>query len=295
MLRPRRQEDFELFPLGAVKQHLHVLLGQILEGRIEAESVVCGETIQNPAAPTIAAVAHRGRDKRSLVQGSLRIGHQQRRMHPHRRADAGARWACARGVVERELGLVHLAGDKPMPGAAETVVKLLVLAAELLRLHDVKAEQPVAEFQSVLQRSDDLLVDSGADDERIDHGFDRMRLFFIEFDMVPQVARLAVDPRPPVAVDANLLEQILVILAVNLVDRRPHLDLRALWAGTADVPSSDAGCESRAPRRTTGSAASPSWRTACAGSRRCRSSCRPSSGDWSRRFFDRWTRPATNR
>ena len=45
--------------------------------------------------------------------------------------------------------------------------------------------------------------------------------------MVAQVARLAVDPRPPVAVDANLLEEVLVILAVNLVDRRPHLDLRA--------------------------------------------------------------------
>ena len=208
-----------------------MLLGQILERRIEAESVVCGEAVQKPAAPAIAAVAQRGRDERSLVQGSLRIGHEQRRMHPHRRADARARWAGARRVVERELGLVHLAGDKPMPGAAETVVKLLVLAAKLLRLHDVKAEQAVSEFQSVLQRSDDLLIDSGADDERIDHGFDRMSLVFIEFDMVPQVARLAVDPRPPVAVDADLLEQVLVILAVNLVDRRPHLDLGAFRQG----------------------------------------------------------------
>ena len=36
-LRLRRQQDLELLPLGAVEEHLHVLLGQILEGRIEAE------------------------------------------------------------------------------------------------------------------------------------------------------------------------------------------------------------------------------------------------------------------
>ena len=51
LLRPRRQHDFELFSLGAVEQHLHVLLGQILEGRIEAESVVCGETIAEAGRP----------------------------------------------------------------------------------------------------------------------------------------------------------------------------------------------------------------------------------------------------
>ena len=108
-------------------------------------------------------------------------------MHPHRRADARARGASARRVVEGELGLVHLAGDKSMPRAAEPVVKLLVLLAELLRLHDVKAEQAVAQFQSVFERSDDLMVDSRADDERIDHGFDRVLLLFIEVDMVAQV------------------------------------------------------------------------------------------------------------
>jgi len=75
------------------------------------------------APPTIAAVAQRGRDKRSLVQGSLRIGDQQRRMYPHRRDNNGARGACARWVIERELGLVHLTGDQSMPGAAEQVIE----------------------------------------------------------------------------------------------------------------------------------------------------------------------------
>ena len=157
-----------------------------MKGRIEAESVVGREAVEHPAAPTVGAVAERGVDKRPLVQGSLRIGHEQRRMHAHRRADAGARRAGARGIVERELERLHLAGDEPMPGAAEAVVELLVRGAELLRLHDVKAEQPVAELQPVLQRRDDLLVDAGADDERIDHGFDRMRLVFIELDVLPR-------------------------------------------------------------------------------------------------------------
>ena len=148
-------------------------------------------------------------------------------MDAHGRAEAGTGRAGAGGVVERELERLHLAGDQPVPGTAEAVVKPLVRGAELLRPHDVKAEQPVAEVQPVLQRGDDLLVDAGADDERIDHRLDRVLLVLVELDMAPQVARLAVDPRPAVAVDANLLEQVLVILAVNLVDRRPHLDLGA--------------------------------------------------------------------
>ncbi len=116
-------------------------------------------------------------------------------MHAHRRADAGARGACARRVVERELGLMHLAGDQSMLGAAETVVKLLVRAAGLLRLHDVKTQQAVSQFQPVLQRRHDLMIDSRPNDERIDHGFNRVLLLFVEFDMVTQIARLSVDSR----------------------------------------------------------------------------------------------------
>src|SRR5580698_10482499 len=112
-------------------------------------------------------------------------------MDAHRRADACARGACARGIVERELGLMHFACDESMPHAAETVVKLFVLLPKLFRLHDMKTEQAIAQFQSMLERSDDLLIDSRADDERINHGFDRMLLFFIEFDMLPEIARLA--------------------------------------------------------------------------------------------------------
>src|SRR5262245_56157778 len=97
------------------------------------------EAAKHPSAPTIGAVAERGVDKCPLVQGAFRIGYEQRRMHAHRRADARAGRACARGIVEGELERLHLAGDEPMPGAAETIVKLLVRAAELLRFDDVKA------------------------------------------------------------------------------------------------------------------------------------------------------------
>ena len=44
--RPRRQSDFELLPLGAVEEHLDVSLGQILERCVEAESVMCGEAVE---------------------------------------------------------------------------------------------------------------------------------------------------------------------------------------------------------------------------------------------------------
>jgi hypothetical protein len=86
-------------------------------------------------------------------------------MYAHRGADAGAGRAGARGVVERELERLHLARDEPVLGAAEAVVELLVGRAELLRLHDVEAEEAVAELEPVLERRDDLSVDVGADDK----------------------------------------------------------------------------------------------------------------------------------
>ena len=147
-------------------------------------------------------------------------------MHPHGGADAGTGWARARRVVEGELECLHFASDEPMSRAAEAVVKPLVLVAQLLRLGDVKAEQPVAELQSVLQRRDHLLIDAGTDDKSIDHGFDHVLAVFIEVDVLAQVAWLAVDPRPPIAVDPDEFEEVFVILAVNLVNRRPYLDLR---------------------------------------------------------------------
>ena len=80
----------------------------------------------------------------------------------------------------------------------------------------------------MLQRRDDLPVDPGADDKRIDDGFDRVRFVLVEFEVIAQILWLPVDAGPAIAVDANLLEQVLVVLAVNLVDRRPHFDFRSL-------------------------------------------------------------------
>src|SRR5262249_16192073 len=78
----------------------------------------------------------------------------------------------------------------------DAAVPLLWRPAQLFRLADVKAEQPAPGLQSVFQRRAPLPVDAGADDERIDHGLDRMLPIFVEVDMLSQVARLAVDPRP---------------------------------------------------------------------------------------------------
>jgi hypothetical protein len=148
-------------------------------------------------------------------------------MHPHRRSDARTGRAGAGRVVERELGRVHLAGDQVMPRAAEAGIELLVLGAGLFRFRDVKAEQAVAEFQSVFERRHDLMVDSRADVKRVDHRFDRVSPIFVQFDMVAQVVRLAVNPRSPIAVHANLIEQILKIFAVDLKHWRPHFHFRA--------------------------------------------------------------------
>ena len=62
---------------GIIKEHLHVLFGQILEGGVEAEPVVRGEAIEQPASPAIGTVAHGGLHERSVVQRALRVGHEQ--------------------------------------------------------------------------------------------------------------------------------------------------------------------------------------------------------------------------
>jgi hypothetical protein len=54
-----------------------------------------------------------------------------------------------------------------------------------------------------------------------------VRPIFVELDVLAEVARLAVDPRAAVTVHSDQLEQKLVVLTVNFVDRRPHFDLGA--------------------------------------------------------------------
>src|SRR5215831_13252014 len=77
------QYHFELLSLGAVEEDLHVLFGQVLEGRIEAKTVMGSEAVKQAAAPAIGAVAERGSDESPFVKGALRIGDEQRRMHAH--------------------------------------------------------------------------------------------------------------------------------------------------------------------------------------------------------------------
>ena len=45
--------------------------------------------------------------------------------------------------------MVHFTGDDPMSRATEALVKLFVFAAKLLRLHDIKAEQAIAQLQAI--------------------------------------------------------------------------------------------------------------------------------------------------
>ena len=153
-----------------------------------------GQAVQNPSAPTLAAVAERRLDEGSVIERTTRIGNQQGGMHAHGRSDAGAGGAGTGRIVERELSLMHVAGDQTVLCAAETVVELLrSLGLRPLRFDDVKAQQSIAELQSVLQRSDDLLIDARADHERVDDGFDGCCFVFVEVDVVAQIARLAVD------------------------------------------------------------------------------------------------------
>ena len=69
-----------------------------------------------------------------------------------------------------------------------------------------------------------MLVDAFLNDKLIDDRIDDVVLVFIEFDLVAQIAFLAIDPRVPVSVHTNLFEQIFVVFAENFRDRCSHFD-----------------------------------------------------------------------
>lgn len=78
----------------------------------------------------------------------------------------------------------------------------------------------------MLKRRDDLFINVRLDDKTIDDRFKRMVFFFVDFQVVSQVAEFSVDSGSAVTIDANLFEKILVVLTVYFVDRRMHFDLR---------------------------------------------------------------------
>src|SRR5688572_4664228 len=147
ILGARRHEHFELLPLGAVEQDVHVLLSQVFEGRVQTEAAMRGETVKLPPSPAIGVVAHCGIDERSLVETTLWIGHEKRRMHAHGRPDSRAGWASTGRIVEGELDLLHLACHQAMAVASKAVVELLQGRVTRLSPEDVKAKQTVAEFE----------------------------------------------------------------------------------------------------------------------------------------------------
>jgi hypothetical protein len=82
----------------------------------------------------------------------------------------------------------------PDDGAcSQTFVEPLHYGVVRFSSDDVKAEQAIAKLESMLQRSDDLLIDSRSDHERVDDRFNRVLLIFTQFNVLAKVARLAVD------------------------------------------------------------------------------------------------------
>ena len=104
------------------------------------------------------------------------------------------------------------------------------------RLADVgeneETQEPFAnDFEAVREGCHDLFVEALADDKAIHDHFDPVVFVFIEFDFLAQVVDRFVDPHPAVALGADVVEQVGVILAIDLEYRCANFNLRAIGQG----------------------------------------------------------------
>ena len=149
------------------------------------------------------------------------------------RADAAAGAASALRVIEHEEVRHDVAVDERMPCAAEGLREARRLAG-VRAAHDGGRQQRVADAQGVFDAGLELLLDARHEDEPIHHGRELgiarqgVRHVFGEVDPHGRLATPGVDVDVAAAELADLVEDELGILAVDLEDRRAQFDLGPL-------------------------------------------------------------------
>ena len=238
-LRVRRREHRDPLRLDAVEQGVARLLGQPVPGRIEREVQRCRQAEHHPAVPGVGVVLERLAHETAAQDAALRIRDQQFRVRDLVDAEPAARPARALGVVELEELGADVSVDEALRRAAVGAVEAFGLALRRA-LRDVELHQPVANEQGARNAGLDGLLVLPPDDEAIDDGVDAggvdggsvtvvalTVIGRIALDVVGDVEQRAVDDQPAAALLPHLGEDEIQILAVDLEDRRPQLDLGA--------------------------------------------------------------------
>ena len=191
----------------------------------------------------------------------------------HPEAAAGA--AGALRVVEHEELGADVAVDEVMRRAAQALVEPLGLGLRGA-LHDLRLQQAVAHQQRARDARADRLLVLPADDDAIDDRVHVLDVRRLQLGLVGDVDGLAVDDQTAAPLLAELGEDEVQVLAVDLEDRRAQLDLGALGKREDRFEDLARRSGSASARRCADSAPGRSSRTADSGSWRCPSACRPS-------------------
>ena len=228
--RAGRQRQFELFAMSSVEDDVLRFVGHVHPRDVEAEFVVSRQAVQHATALRVFVAGHRVFDDGSVTQRSARIGNEQWRVDSFGGAQASAGPARSCWIVEREVAVVHRAGDDVMVFTAHCLVKpdqpgLRQVPAGFGQ--HVETEVSVAQLESVFQRGEDLFVGSLLYDELIDDDFDLVVVVFVDIQLVTEIDLFAVEADVAVAVDADLFEQVFVVFAKDPPHGGSDFDFRA--------------------------------------------------------------------
>src|SRR5579872_5211683 len=166
------------------------------------------------------------RHDRAFAHRLVAVGDDEAWIDLDLRTQTGALRTSAVGRVEREHPRGQLFEREPALQTGELFgeAQLLFFAARLLRERD---QQPLGELERGLDRIGQPLAYVRLDDEPVDHDLDRVLALLVEFDLLAQVADLAVDADAGVAVFDRLLEQLLILAFASAHHRREDLQTGA--------------------------------------------------------------------
>ena len=217
-----------LLALRAVEQHVHRLVGELGDGRVQREVVGLGETAKVAGRHGVGfGGVPAGNLDRALVEGLAAVGDHDVRIHLQQHAQARAAGARAVGVVEGEQpGLQRLDGDAAVRAGVVLGVEGLLIGFQLDDAH-----QPAAQVQRGLQRVAEALLQVGADDDAVHHDLDGVLLRLGQGWGLSQLAQLAVDARAHKALLLHVLQKLRVLALAAPHHRGEQHDLRALGQG----------------------------------------------------------------
>ena len=225
-LRIGRRAHRHLVRLDAVENGVPCGFGQVLPGHIEREIDRHREAVHHPAVPRVRVVLERFTYKAAAADAPLRVRDQQLRVRELVHAQAAACPARALWVVEHEVRGPDVPVHEMVCRAAHALIETRRL--RLARtFDDVQLDQAVTDEQRVGDSRLDRLLVLAADDEPVHHGVHVLDGRFVEADLRRDVHGLSIDDQPAAAFLANVGQDEIQLLTVDLEDRGAERDLSA--------------------------------------------------------------------